>query len=262
MPIFTSYLIRASFRDGGLYSYSGQPHALSLMPWVTVSSPEGEVWWDREASPWAWVPGSHTVLSAAVAPGRFLAARSLTPDLPILTCLPFPDWTSWPCLPAHVWRELGPWGVGGLCCPWSLADPWTQTNWVPGVLCSWGRKRVSVPAPGWWCPRTFKQMTQWGPPSSLMQGLSISGVIVAIPWGPVSALCWEHWRPGPGLGPTLSLCSLSYKICCWLWPKVRIMYTIKSRCVKSTLYTWKHIMAHRGGINFCSTNMKQDILRI
>lgn len=144
-PIFTSYLIRASFRAGGLYSYSGQPHALSLMPWVTVLSLEGEVWWDREASPWAWIPGSHTVLSAAVAPGRFLAARSLTPDLPILACLPFPDWTSWPCLPAHVWREPGPWGVGGLCFPRSLAEPWTQTNWVPGVLCSWGRKKGICP---------------------------------------------------------------------------------------------------------------------
>lgn len=195
-------------------------------------------------------------LCAAV-PRWFLAPLTLAPSfyLPSLLCLTL--CSTHLCLDGsnRVPED------GGLM----LSSGWTLdwTSWV--WMCS-----VSE-AGKWYCPcpsvmmlQTSRGWSHGAPPPSLIQGLSISTVTVAIPW--VLSLPCVGNIDLLALLPrfVLSFVLDSAKCVAFTQPHVRIMCIIKYRYIKSYQHTWKHItfLRWRRSINFCSTNMKQDILRV
>ena len=152
------------------------------MPWATASSSGGEIQWHREASSHAWT-------LCCSPPGWFLAPFS-APWLPVFTCLPFPCLNLLTTPACHVWMEA----TGSLSW-WAHVVFWLDLG--PRQVGSWmcsvseaGKLYLCLP----WCDDVtdIQGDDPMVLPPSLIQGLSISSVTVAIPWGPESALCWEH----------------------------------------------------------------------
>ena len=151
------------------------------MPWATVSSSGGEIQWHREASSHAWT----LLQSPRVVPSALLCSR-----LPVFTCLPFPYLNLLTIPACHVWMEAtGSLSWWAHVVFWLDLGPRQVESWMCSVSEA-GKLYLSLP----WCDDVtdIQGDDPMVLPPSLIQGLSISSVTVAIPWGPESALCWEH----------------------------------------------------------------------